>query len=183
VPPYQRQDLPLGFQPSWHLFHRRLLRFYALIPTPLHPPPNLLKYPLRRIELRRVGRLIYPPQPHLSHRLRLVKSRMALYHALSTCPLPCSEYLLNRLAAAHHLFHPLQSLPSSQHPQRLPSLGYPSISLLLVKLVKHSCWMLPSSLQWPCYTYLALGGVRIRLTGNGISSSIEVADKIIQRCK
>ena len=150
VPPYQRQDLPLGFQPSWHLFHRRLLRLYALIPTPFYPPPNLLKYPLCRIALRRVGRLIYPPQPHLSHRLRLVKSCMVPYHA----PAP----LLNRLAAAPHLFHPLQSLPSSQHPQRLPSLGYPSIYLLLVELVKHFCWMLPSYLQWPCHTYLALGG-------------------------
>jgi hypothetical protein len=29
--------------------------------------------------------------------------------------------------------------------------------------------MLPSYLQWPCHTYLALGGdIRIRLTGNGI---------------
>jgi hypothetical protein len=37
----------------------------------------------------------------------------------------------------HHLFHSLQSLPSSQHPQRLPSLGYPSIYFLLGKLVKH----------------------------------------------
>jgi hypothetical protein len=55
-----------------------------------------------------------------------------------------------------------------QHPQRLPSLGYPSIYLLLVELVKHFCWMLSSYLQWPCYTYLALGGVRILLTENGI---------------
>ena len=108
----------------------------------------------RSAGLKSVGRLIYPPQPHLSHRLRLVKSRMALYHALSTCPLTCSEYLLNRLAAVHHLFHPLQPLPSSQHPQRLPSLIY----LLLVKLVKHFCRMLPSYPQWPCHTYLALGG-------------------------
>jgi hypothetical protein len=45
-----------------------------------------------------------------------------------------------------------------QHPQRLPSLGYPSLYLLLVKLVKHFCWMLPSYFQWPCHTYLALGG-------------------------
>jgi hypothetical protein len=59
---------------------------------------------------------------------------------------------------AHQLLHSLQSLPSSQHPQRLPSLGYPSIYLLLVKLVKHFCWMLPSYLQWPCHTYLALSG-------------------------
>jgi hypothetical protein len=29
---------------------------------------------------------------------------------------------------APHLFHPLQSLPSPQHPQRLPSLGCPSPS-------------------------------------------------------
>jgi hypothetical protein len=75
---------------------------------------------------------------------------------------------------AHQLFHSLQSLPSSQHPQRLPSLGYPSIYFLLVKLVKHFCWMLPSYLQWPCHTYLALGGdkgtkLRIHLTRNGIS--------------
>jgi hypothetical protein len=75
---------------------------------------------------------------------------------------------------AHQLFHSLQSLPSSQHPQRLPSLSYPSISLLLVKLVKHFCWMLPSYLQWSCHTYLALGGdkgtkLRIRLTRNGIT--------------
>jgi hypothetical protein len=74
---------------------------------------------------------------------------------------------------AHQLFHSLQSLPSSQHPQRLPSLSYPSIFLLLVKLVKHFCWMLPSYLQWSCHTYLALGGdkgtkLRIRLTRNGI---------------
>jgi hypothetical protein len=68
----------------------------------------------------------------------------------------------------HHPFHPFQPLPSSQHPQCLPSLGYPSISLLLVELVKHFCGMLPSHLQWPCHTYLALGGVRIRLTENGI---------------
>jgi hypothetical protein len=117
----------------------------------------------RSARFKRVG------QPPLSNRLRLVESRMAPYHALSTCPLPCSEYLLNRLAAVHHLFHSLPSLPSSQHPQRLPSLGYPSIYLLLVKLVKLFCWMLSSSLQWPCHTYLALGGDRIRLTGNGIS--------------
>jgi len=59
---------------------------------------------------------------------------------------------------AYHLFHPLQSLPSPQHPQHLPSLGYPSIHFLLVKLVKHFCWMLSSSLQEPCHTYLALDG-------------------------
>jgi len=38
---------------------------------------------------------------------------------------------------APHFFPPLPSLPSPQHPQRLPSLGYLSIYLLLVKLVKH----------------------------------------------
>ncbi len=91
----------------------------------------------------------------LSQRLTLVKSRMVPYHALSTCPLPWSEHLLSRLAAAHHLFHPLPSLPLPQHPQRLPSLGYPSLCLLLVKLVKPFYWMLPSYFQWPCYTYLA----------------------------
>ena len=85
-------------------------------------------------------------------------------HGLIPRPAP----LLNRLAAAPHLFHPFPSLPLPQHPQRLPSLGYPSIYLLLVELVRHFRWMLPSYLQWPCHTYLALGGVRIRLTENGI---------------
>ena len=80
--------------------------------------------------------------------------------------LPASYHLIHRYVP--HLFPPLQSLPSLQHPERLPSLGYPSLYLLLVKLVKHFRWMLSSSLQWPCHTYLALGGVRIRLTGNGI---------------
>jgi hypothetical protein len=37
-----------------------------------------------------------------------------------------------------------------------------------MKPVKHFCWMLSSPFPWPCHTYLALGGVRIRLTGNGI---------------
>jgi len=121
----------------------------------------------RSAEFRRVG------QPPLSHRLRLVKSRMALYHALSTCPLPCSEYLLNRLAAVHHLFHSLQSIPSSQHPQRLPSLGYPSIYLLLVKLVKTllvDAFKL-SSMAVPYLFSFGWGqGYKImRLTRNGIS--------------
>jgi hypothetical protein len=81
---------------------------------------------------------------------------------------------LNRhMRYVHQLLHSLQPLPSSQHPQRLPSLGYPSISLLLVKLVKHFCGMFPSYLQWSCHTYLALGGdkgtkLRMRLTRNGI---------------
>jgi len=90
---------------------------------------------------RSVGR------PHLSRRLPLGKSRMVPYHALHPCWIG--------LRLNPHLFHPLQSLPSSQHPQRLPSLGYPNLYLLLVELVKHFCWMLPSHFQWPCYTYLA----------------------------
>ena len=43
--------------------------------------------------------MTYPPQPHLSHRLPLVKSRMVPYHALHPCPLPRPDPLLNRLAA------------------------------------------------------------------------------------
>jgi hypothetical protein len=98
-------------------------------------------------------------------------------------PLPLNPRLipphpsLNRhMCHSHQLLHSLQSFPSSQHPQRLPSLGYPSIPLLLVKLVKHFCWMLPSYLQWPCHIYLTLGGgkgtkLRIRLTRNGIIGS------------
>ena len=90
--------------------------------------------------LRSVG---YPPLPPPSPREKP--------HG----PIPRPATLLNRLMAAPHLFHPLPSLSSPQHPQRLPSLGYPSLYLLLVKLVKHFCWMLPNYLQWPCYTYLA----------------------------
>jgi hypothetical protein len=41
----------LAFRNSLH----QIGSFYALIPTPFYPPPNLLKYPLCRIELRRVG--------------------------------------------------------------------------------------------------------------------------------
>jgi hypothetical protein len=85
-------------------------------------------------------------------------------------PILRPEHLLNRLGLTPHLFHSLKSLPSPQHPQCLSSLSHPSLYLLLVKLVKPFCWMLPSSLQWPCHTYLAWGGVRIRLTGNGISA-------------
>ena len=103
--------------------------------------------------------------------------------ALPHCPTDASPLPLNppphttspiaHMRHAHQLLHSLQALPSSQHPQRLPSFGYPSIYLLLVKLVKHFCWMLPSYLQWPCHTYLALGGdkgtkLRMRLTRNGI---------------
>jgi hypothetical protein len=35
----------------------------------------------RSAGLRRIGRLIDPPQPDLSHHLRLVKGRMVPYHA------------------------------------------------------------------------------------------------------
>jgi hypothetical protein len=52
-----------------------------------------------------------------------------------TSPLPPNPRLtpphpsLNRhMRHAHQLFHPLPSLPSPQHPQRLPSLGYPNLS-------------------------------------------------------
>jgi len=58
---------------------------------------------------------------------------------------PASYHFTHRYA--HNLFHPLPSLSSPQHPQRLPSLGYPSLYRLLVKLVKPLCWMLSSSLQ------------------------------------
>ena len=106
-----------------------LLRFYALIPSPFYPPPNRCKYPLRRIQESRAVDIpaAAPPLPPLNHHMRY----------------------------SHYLLHSLQPLPSSQHPQHLPSLGYPSLYLLLVKLVKPFCWMLSSSLQWPCYTYLA----------------------------
>jgi hypothetical protein len=140
-----------------HPLHRRLLRFYALIPSPFYPPPNRRKYLLRRTQERRA--------PPLSHRLPLGKSRMVPYHA-RPCTLPRPEHLLNRLAAEPPPLSPASIAPLAQHPQRLPSLGYPSLYLLLVKLVKHFCWMLSSYLQWPCYIPTWL---RIRLTGNGIT--------------
>jgi len=90
--------------------HRRLLRFYTLIPSPFYPPPNLRKYPLRR-----------------------TRERRAVDIPAAAAPLPP----LNRhMRHSHYLLHSLQPLPSSQHPQRLPSLGYPSLYPPLVKLVK-----------------------------------------------
>jgi hypothetical protein len=119
-------------------------------------------------------RLSYRPKPVLPTPLPVAFAlgpASMPYTTLPHCPTdasplsltPPSSYhphpLLNHhMRCAHQLLHSLQSLPSSQHPQRLSSLGYPSISLLLVKLVKHFCWRLPSYLQWPCHAYLALGG-------------------------
>ena len=50
-------------------------------------------------------------RPHLPHHLPLVKSRMAPCHTLSTCPLPCSEHLLNQLAAAPPPLSPASIAP------------------------------------------------------------------------
>ena len=63
APPYQRQDLPLDLQSSQHLLRRRLLRFYALIPTPFYPPPNFLPYPLCRTQENRAAPPLPPPSP------------------------------------------------------------------------------------------------------------------------
>jgi len=49
---------------------------------------------------------------------------MIPYHALSTCPLPCSEYLLNRLAA-----EPLSLSPTSIAPLAITSPA-PAVSWL-----------------------------------------------------
>jgi len=94
-PPYQRGDPPLGFQPSQHLFHRRLLRFYALIPTPFYPPPNLLKYPLQRIQESRAASPLLPPSPGEKP------------HG----PLPRPEHLLNRLGADPPPLSPASTAP------------------------------------------------------------------------
>jgi hypothetical protein len=96
--------------------HRRLPRFYALIPTPLYLPPNLHKYLLCRIKLRRVGRLDIPATAPLSHRLRLGKSRMAPYHALPPCPFPRPEYLLNRLNGCPPPLSPASIAPLAAAP-------------------------------------------------------------------
>jgi len=128
-----------------------------------HRLPYRLKLPFRY-------RLPHPPllllRPCLGPH-SLTGASLPLLHPQPYTPSPTAMHM----RYFHHLLHSLQPLPSSQHPQRLPSFGYPSIHFLLVKLVKHFCWMLPCHVQWPCYAYLALGGVRIRLTGNGISCS------------
>ena len=72
--------------------------------------------------LRSIGRLIYPPQPHLSHRLPLGKSRMVSYHALHACLLPRPEHLLSRLAA-----EPPPLSPASIAPLAVTSIA-PAIS-------------------------------------------------------
>jgi len=48
---------------SWHRLHCRLLRFYALIPSPFYPPPNLRKYLLCRVQERRPAPPLPPPSP------------------------------------------------------------------------------------------------------------------------
>jgi hypothetical protein len=136
APPYQRQDLPLGFQPLWHLFHRRLLRFYALIPTSLYPPPNLLQYPLRRTQANRAAdrsASARPPPP---------PSPCERPHGPIPRPCPLPEHLsylhpphplhpvlpqppLHRIHAQHQI-HPL--VPQFYTPSHLlsPSPPHPS---------------------------------------------------------
>jgi len=146
-PPYQRWDLRPSLQPSQHLLPCCLLRFYALIPSPLYPPPPLSSETALPI----------PPPPSSALAPASIPLALLPNLCLPTAFIrPASYHFTHRYA--HNLFPPLPSLPSPQHPQRLPSLGYPSLYLLLVKLVKHFCWMLSSYFQWPCYTYLALGG-------------------------
>jgi len=87
--------------------------------------------------LRRVGR------PPLSHRLRLVKSRMVPYHALHLCPPPRPDPLLSRLAAEPPPPSPASIAPlavTSTAPT-IPWLSEP-LSPLLMKPVKHFCWVL-----------------------------------------
>jgi hypothetical protein len=64
--------------------------------------------------LRRVGRLIDPPQPDLPHYLRLVKGRMVPYHALHPCLLPRPKHL-----SYLHPPYPLHPVPLQ--PPRLGS--------------------------------------------------------------
>jgi hypothetical protein len=96
--------------------------------APLPPPPSSLLRPsthrrtasnTRSAGLRRIGRLIDPPQPNLPHHLPLVKSRMAPYHALSTCPLPRPKHLsYPPLALASP--SPTTAAPAS-HPRPTPN--------------------------------------------------------------
>jgi hypothetical protein len=63
----------------------------------------------RSAGLRRIGRLIDPPQPDLPHHLRLVKGRMVPYYALHPWPLPRPEHL-SYLHPPHSL-HPVPPQP------------------------------------------------------------------------
>ena len=124
----------------------------------------------RSAGFRRVGRVDIPAAAPSLPPASLVKSRKVLYHALHSCPLPRPEYLLNRLAADLSTLSPASIAPlvSTSSAPAISWLSEP-LSPLLMKPVKHFCWVPSSYLQGPCHTYLAFGGVRIRLTGNGIS--------------
>ena len=106
APPYQRQDLPLDLQSSQHLLRRRLLRFYALIPTPFYPPPNFLQYPLRRTQESRAASPLPPPSPWEKPHGPIPRP----------CPLPRPEHPLNRLAADPPPLSPASIAPLAAAP-------------------------------------------------------------------
>ena len=89
-----------SLQPSQHPLPCCLLRFYALIPTPFYPPPNLRKYPLRRTQARRAAPPLPPPSPWEKP------------HG----PLPSPAPLLNRLAAAPPSLSPASIVPLAAAP-------------------------------------------------------------------
>ena len=95
----------------------------------LPPPPSSLLRPsthrrtssnTRSAGLRRVGRVIYPSQPHLPHRLRLVKSCMVPYHALHPCLLPRPEHLSYLRPPALASLSPITAAASSD-PRPIPN--------------------------------------------------------------
>jgi hypothetical protein len=97
-----------------------------------------------------------PYRPKLPSRYRLPHPPLLLLPSipLATLPnlcLPTSSIPPASYHFTHCYAHALRPPPLSfasivspccKHPQRLSSLGYPSTYLLLIKLVKHFCWML-----------------------------------------
>ena len=116
--------------------------------------------------------MIYPPQPPLSRRLRLGKSRMVPYHALHPCPLPRPKYLLNRLAADPPPLSPASIAPLAAAPTA-PAISWlskpPPPACKAGKTPPLDAFKL-SSMAVPCLLGSGRGRRHkiIRLTRNGI---------------
>jgi len=113
-----------------------------------------------------------PYRPKLPSRYRLPHPPLLLLrpylwpHSLTCASLPplyppphITSPTAMHMRYAHHLFSPASIAPLAAAPIA-PAISWLSepLSPLLMKPVKHFCWVLSSSLQGPCHTYLALDG-------------------------